>query len=248
MSALVRYAVDGPVASLTLDSPHNRNALSHRLVTELLEGLDRAEADDSVKAMLVRAEGRVFCSGADLTEATDVGMSETAHQMVELQRRILASAKPVVARIQGAVRAGGLGVVAAADIAVTSSDATFALTEVRLGLAPAVISLTVLPRLTSRAASAAFLTGEPFDAAQAVRTGLVTTAVAAADLDQEVERVLAAVCEGHPQGLREAKRLANADILARVERDGRSVADLSGRLFGSEAAQEAMRAFLTRAR
>jgi enoyl-CoA hydratase/carnithine racemase len=248
MSELVHCTVDGAVATLTLDSPPNRNALSRQLVTELLDGIDRAEADDAVRVVVVAAAGSVFCSGADLSEASGGGMVEGARRLVELQRRIVASPKPFVARVQGAVRAGGIGIVAATDVAVCADRATFALTEVRLGLAPAAISLTVLPRLTSRAAARTFLTGEPFDAATAAAMGLVTTTVPADALDEEVGRVVGELGKGAPQGLRESKRLVNAEVLARIDRDGEAMADLSQRLFGSEEAREAMHAFLNRPR
>ena len=114
MSALVHLTTEGPVASITLDSPHNRNALSRQLVTELFEHLRAAEADADVRVVLVRATGTVFCSGADLSEATADGMEEGARRIVELQRLIVTMAKPVVVRVQGAVRAGGIGIVAAA--------------------------------------------------------------------------------------------------------------------------------------
>lgn len=248
MSALVHYEVEGHLATLTLDSQHNRNALSRQLVTELFEALDGAEEDESVKVVLIRAAGRTFCSGADLSEAAGEGMEEGARRIVELQRRIVSSPKPVVARVHGAVRAGGIGIVAAADVALGSTTATFALTEVRLALAPAVISLTVLPRLTSRAAARTFLTGETFDGAAAAAMGLLSAAVSEDELDGEVAAVVADLGKGHPQGLRESKRLANADVLSRIDRDGERVAELSAQLFGSEKAREAMLAFLSRSR
>src|SRR4051794_17389857 len=157
MPDLVHYDTTGGdagagVATLTLDSPHNRNALSRQLVTELFEGLERAAADPAVKVVLIRAEGRVFCSGADLSEASTEGMELGARRIVDLQRLIVSMDKPVVVRAYGAVRAGGIGIVAAADIAIASDDATFALTEVKLGLAAAIISLTVHHRMNPRAA------------------------------------------------------------------------------------------------
>jgi enoyl-CoA hydratase/methylglutaconyl-CoA hydratase len=163
----VRYAVDGAVATLTLDSPHNRNALSRKLVTELFEGLGQAETDDTVRVILLRSADRVFCSGADLSEAATTPMEEGARAIVQLQRRIVASEKPVVVRLDGPVRAGGTGIVASADVVIASEEAHFALTEVKLGVAPAIISLTVLPRLTSRAAALTCLAGEKFGAAEA---------------------------------------------------------------------------------
>ena len=244
MTELVHLDVAEDLATITLDSPHNRNALSRRLVAELFERLDSAERDDAAKVVLLRSADRVFCSGADLSEATGEGMEEGARRIVELQRRIVGSAKPVVVRLDGPVRAGGIGIVAAADIAVAAPGATFALTEVRLGLAAAVISLTVFHRMGSRAGSRAILTGETFDAARAVEWGLLTEV--AEDVDGAVERVLTDLRQGHPQGLRESKRVVNTELLAKLEQRGDAMAELSARLFGSDEAREAMLAFLSK--
>ena len=248
MTELVHYAVADAVATITLDSPHNRNALSAQLVAELFERLERAEEDDAVRVVVLAATGTVFCSGADLSEAASGDVSEGPRTMARLQRAIVAHAKPVVCRLQGAVRAGGIGLVAACDIAVAADAASFALTEVKLGLAPAAISLTVLPRLTSRAAAYTFLTGERFGAAEAVEMGLITRAVAADELAAEVARVAAELATGAPQGLRETKRLLNRDLLASIDARTEEVAELSARLFGSDEAHAAMTAFLSRSR
>jgi enoyl-CoA hydratase/methylglutaconyl-CoA hydratase len=234
------------VAALVLDSQHNRNALSRQLVAELYDGLARAERDDTVSAVLVRAEGRTFCSGADLAEAGEGAMDRAAGVLVELQRRIVTLAKPVVARVHGNVRAGGIGVVAACDVALSADDASYAFTEVRLGLAPAAISLTVLPRLTDRAAGLSFLTGAVFTGRDAEAMGLVTRAVAEDRLDDEVADVCAALAKGTPQGLRETKRLLGRHLVERIDSQGPELAALSARLFGSEEAREAMLAFLNR--
>jgi enoyl-CoA hydratase/methylglutaconyl-CoA hydratase len=244
MTELVHYEAADEVATITLDSPHNRNALSRSLVQGLFDGLDRAERDDAVKVVLLRSGDRVFCSGADLSEATGEGMAEGARRIVELQRRIVASPKPVVVRLDGPVRAGGIGIVAASDIAVAAPGATFALTEVRLGLAAAVISLTVFHRMSSRAGSRAVLTGETFDAARAQEWGLVTEV--AEDVEAAVGAVLGDLRKGHPQGLRESKRVVNAGLLETLDRRGGEMAELSASLFGSDAAREAMLAFLAK--
>jgi methylglutaconyl-CoA hydratase len=152
----------------------------------------------------------------------------------------------VVARVSGPVRAGGIGIVAAADISVAAASSTFALTEVRLGLAAATISLTVLPRLSDRAASYTFLTGDGFDGAEAERIGLVTEAVADDELDAAVGKVVASLLKGVPQGLREAKKLLTAGLLADIDARGNDMAELSAGLFASDAAREAMLAFLNR--
>jgi len=246
MTELVHYGADGPLATVTLDSPHNRNALSRRLVTELGEHLRRAEADPAVRVVLVQASGSVFCSGADLSEASADGMEEGARRIVGLQRLIVAMDKPVVVRVQGAVRAGGIGIVAAGDVAVTAEQATFALTEVKLALAAAIISLTVHHRMLPRAAALTTLGGEVFSGAEAAAYGLVTRAVPADHLDDEVAKVCASLATGAPQGLRESKRILNRDLLARIDADGDDMAALSASLFASDEARAAMSAFLDR--
>ena len=248
MTELVHYGVADGVGTITLDSPHNRNALSRQLTTELFERLDRAAADDDAAVVVIRSADRVFCSGADLSEASEGGMEEGARTMVEMQRRIVTHPKPVVTRLAGPVRAGGLGIVAASDVVICGDDVTFAFTESRLALAPAVISLTVLPRLTGRAAADTFLTGRTFDAAEAAAMGLVTRAVPAGELDAAVADVCDELQKAHPQGLRETKALLAADLVRRIDDEGGPAAALSARLFGSDAAHEAMLAFLSRKR
>lgn len=246
MPELVHLSVQDSVATITLDSQHNRNALSRQLVTELFEGLERARDDDAVTVVLIRAEGKVFCSGADLSEASTVGMEEGARRIVDLQRLILTLDKPVVTRVHGAVRAGGIGIVAASDIAIASADATFALTEVKLGLAAAIISLTVHARMNPRAAALTTLGGEVFGGTEAAAYGLVTSAVAADDLDAEVAGVCASLATGAAQGLRESKRILNRDLVDRIDARGGELAELSARLFASDEARDAMTAFLSR--
>ncbi len=242
---LVHYEVVEGVGTITLDSPKNRNALSTRLVGELFERLDQASDDESV-VVVIRSKDRVFCSGADLSEASTGGMEDGARAMVEMQRKIVVHPKPVVTRLAGPVRAGGLGIVAASDLVLCSDDVTFAFTESRLALAPAVISLTVLPRLTSRAAADAFLSGRTFGADEAATMGLVTRSVPAVDLDDAVARACADLKLAHPQGLRETKALLGRDLLRHLDDNAAEMAALSSRLFGSDAAREAMLAFLSK--
>ncbi len=246
MTELVRLAVADGVATVTLDSPHNKNALSQQLTGELLAHIESAGADDAVRVVVIRSAIDVFCAGADLSEATTVGMAVGAKRMVDVQRAIVACPKPVVARVAGPVRAGGIGIVAAADISVAGTSSTFALTEVRLGLAAATISLTVLPRLTDRAASYSFLTGDGFDGAEAERIGLVSRTVPDDELDDTVDTVVGSLLKGLPQGLRETKKLLTGPLLANIDARGNELAELSASLFGSDAAREAMLAFLNR--
>ena len=243
---LVHLDVADRVATITLDSPHNRNALSRRLVTELFDRLESAEADDAAKVVVIRSSGRVFCSGADLTEATSQGMEQGAKEIVRLQRLIVTMGKPVVVEVGGPVRAGGIGIVAASDIAIAAENATFALTEVKLGLAAAIISLTVHHRMTPRAAALTTLGGEVFSGTDAAAYGLVTKAVPADRVTEEVAALCASLATGAAQGLRESKRILNQDLVERIDARGEEMAALSARLFASDEAKAAMTAFLSR--
>ena len=248
MTELVHLEVVDQVAFITLDSEPNRNALSRQLVTELAAHLAAADADSGAIAIVIRSAHRVFCSGADLSEAAEGSMTEGAKALLAIQRSILAATKPVVVVLGGPVRAGGLGIVGSADVVLAAESVTFALTEARLGLAPAVISASLLTRLTERAASDLFLTARTFDAAEAARIGLVTRVLADDELVAGLAAVLAELKLAHPQGLRETKKLLNADVLDRLDERAEELAELSARLFNSDEAREAMLAFLSRAK
>ncbi|HEY6315471.1 MAG TPA: enoyl-CoA hydratase-related protein, partial [Streptosporangiaceae bacterium] len=137
MTELVRYGADRDVATITLDSPSNRNALSAQLVAELTARLTEAGADPSVRAVVLTHTGRVFCAGADLAAAGSGSIGDTGTAILALLRLIVELPKPVIASISGHVRAGGMGIVGACDLAVAAEGASFAFTEVRIGLAPA---------------------------------------------------------------------------------------------------------------
>ena len=250
MSPLVRYEHDGAVARLTLDSPHNRNALSTALVEQLHDGLTRAAADRGVRLVVLGHTGGTFCAGADLSEAPKPAKSgapsnpvvDRAHELTRLLRRILESRLPVVAAIDGHVRAGGLGLVGACDIAVAGSASTFALTEARIGVAPSIISLTLLPKITARAAGRYFLTGEKFGASEAADMGLIT--VATNDVATTVSELAAAIAQGSPQGLAASKALTTAAVIDDFERCAEKLTQESAELFVSAEAREGMSAFL----
>lgn len=241
---LVDYSAERGIARIALNSPRNRNALSAALMTELEEALTAAAADDGVRAVELTHTGSTFCAGADLAEAREGGMAQGTARLMGLLRQIITLPKPVVASIDGHVRAGGLGLVGACDIALAGPASTFAFSEVRLGLAPAIISLTTLPRLSPRAAARYYLTGEKFGAPAAAAMGLITEAVA--DIDAGTLAVLDALRTASPQGLAETKPLLTADLLARFEADGEALAAQSARLFGSAEAAEGMAAFLAK--
>ncbi|SCD77847.1 enoyl-CoA hydratase family protein [Streptomyces sp. DvalAA-19] len=237
MTLIVRTEERG-VVTLTLDSPANRNALSAELVGEVRDSLAACAADATVRAVVLAHTGSTFCAGADLKAPPDPGA------FVGLMREVVAVPKPVVARVDGHVRAGGMGLLAACDIAVAGSASTFALTESRLGLAPAVISLTLLPRMDRTAAHRYFLTGERFDAAEAARTGLVTEA--AADVDKALVPVLDGVRRASPQGLAASKELVTATVLRSFDQYAEDLIARSAELFASDEAREGMTAFLER--
>jgi enoyl-CoA hydratase len=243
---LIQYSAGRGIARIALDSPRNRNALSAALVGQLISALTDAAADDSVRAVELTHTGSTFCAGADLAEARQGGMKAGAAGVVALLKLIVTLPKPVVGSIDGHVRAGGLGLIGACDIVVAGPKSTFAFSEVKLGLAAAMISLTTLPRMDPRAASRYYLTGETFGAATAARIGLVTEAVD--EIDAGTMAVLDALRAASPQGLRETKPLLTGGLLADFDTRADALAELSARLFGSEEAAEGMAAFLEKRR
>ena len=252
MSALVQYSVEGAAARITLDSPHNRNALSTALVDQLRQALSAAAAEAGVRAVVMGHTGGTFCAGADLSEASGsdafAAAVQRAGELTSVLRSILELPVPVIAAIDGHVRAGGLGLVGACDIVVAGPASTFALTEARVGVAPGIISLTLLPKMTARAAGRFFLTGEKFGPAEAAAIGLVTVAIEnsenSADVASTVARLTAELVRGSPQGLAASKALTTAAILADFDRRADQLAAESARLFLTDEAREGMLAFL----
>jgi enoyl-CoA hydratase len=241
---IVRSVPGDRIVTVTLDSPANRNALSRGLVAELRDALSAAAAADTVHAVLLTHTGTTFCSGAALDEMRDGDPSQGTRDMLALFRHLLTLPIPVVARVDGATRAGGLGLLGACDVVLASASSTFAFTEVRLGLAPAVISLPLRPLLTARAASRYFLTGETFDAATAQEIGLVTAA--GDDVDSLAAAVLDALRRSDRQGLRETRPLVTRDRLRAIDDEGTAMGQLSARLFASPVARSHFSVFLNR--
>jgi enoyl-CoA hydratase len=253
MTTLVTYAVDGAVARLKLDSPHNRNALSTVLVQQLHDGLATAAADPHVRCVVLGHTGGTFCAGADLSEAGQDGRAsgpvdlavDRAREMTDLLRAIVASPMPIIGAVDGHVRAGGLGLVGACDIVVAGPSSTFALTEARIGVAPSIISLTLLPKMSARAAGRYFVTGEKFGAAEAQRIGLITEAADSTEaLTATVANLTADIVKGSPQGLAASKALTTAALLAGFDASAEALTAQSAKLFTSEEAREGMLAFL----
>jgi methylglutaconyl-CoA hydratase len=237
VTELVQSTVSAGVATLTLDSPPNRNALSARLLAELAAGLAAAVADDAVRVVVLSHTGRVFCSGADLKE-TAAGGDLPITSVPAVLEALQASPKPVVARIGGPARAGGIGLLAACDLAVAARSATFAFTEVRLGVVPAVISVPVLPLLAPRAARELFLTGEVFGADRALAAGLLTAVVDDEALDAEVARYAGMLALGGPGALAATKAL-----LRTPPTDYAAMAELSARHFTGAEGREGVAAY-----
>ena len=242
MSGLVRAQTAGPVATITLDSPGNRNALSSVLLTELHAAFSVALADPAVRVVVLTGTGPVFCSGADLKEARQHPAAGPARypQLLEL---IWTAAKPVVCRVNGSARAGGIGLIAACDIAVATEPATFAFTEVRIGVAPAIIAVTCLRRMLPRAASEYFLTGETFGAARAAQIGLLTSVVAEADLDAETDRYVGLLRRGAPGALAATKEILRVVPWLSLSEGLTAMGVLSADRFESAEAREGMAAF-----
>lgn len=244
MTAKVATDLTDGVLTITLADEANRNALSTQLVSELITEIDRAADDDEVRVVVVTNEGRVFCAGADLSERTGGDPAPTAADPAAVFGRILRSPKPFIGRIAGHAIAGGMGLVAAMDISVAVDDAKFGFTEVRVGVAPAIISVICLPKMRRADAAAAFLRGNRFPATEAARLGLINEAVPADELDNRVDEIVTDVLAGGPNALGATKRLLTAvpgmgfdDALAWA-------AELSAGLFASPEAAEGMSAYL----
>lgn len=243
MTSLVHKDLAGGVATITLDSPPNRNALSVRLLSDLADCLNWALADPDARVIVLTATGNVFCSGADIKEQRQPGAPVTA-SFPEIMSLIWESPKPVICRLNGTARAGGLGLVAACDFAIAPLTASFAFTEVRLGVAPAMIAVPVLRRLDPRAASEYFLTGEIFDATRAVDIGLLSRAVPAEDLDATVAHYAEMLMKGGPEALAITKRLVREVPALSFQEGLRRMTDLSAERFTSEEGQEGIAAYM----
>ncbi|MEU1719402.1 enoyl-CoA hydratase-related protein [Actinomadura sp. ATCC 39365] len=244
MTSLVHRELAEGVATVTLDSPANRNALSRRLLAELAEHLRWALAEPGARVIVLTGTGPVFCSGADLKEQRGDADAPVTASFPEIMTLLWESPKPVICRLNGTARAGGLGLVAACDFAIAPDTASFAFTEVRLGVVPAMISVPVLRRLDPRAAAEYFLTGEVFDAATAARIGLLTRAVPQDELDATVHHYAGMLARGGPEALAITKRLVREVPAVSFEEGLRRMSELSAERFTSAEGQEGIAAFM----
>lgn len=245
--SVVETSFERGVLTVTLADEANRNALGNALVTELVETLDKADADPAVRVVVLTNSGRVFCAGANLAERSAPGEVHAAvRSPAQLFGRFARSPKPYVGRIAGHCVAGGMGLAAAMDISIAQDDAKFGFTEVRIGVAPAVISVVCLPKMRPADARAAFLRGNRFEAAEAARLGIINAAVPADRLDDEVQAVVDDLLAGGPNALAASKQLLANVPYMQVDEAFAWTGKLSADLFRSEEAAEGMGAYLNK--
>ena len=246
----VTYRVEAGVATITLASPETRNVLTAESMRLLSDHLRDAAQDHDVRVVVLTGEGTTFCAGADLASAAAADSTSFASSgpaaLVAVLEAMLDHPKPIVARVQGHVAAGGNGLVAAADISVAAESARFAFSEVRVGVAPAVISVVVLARMHPRDARELFLTGERVSATRVREAGMLTAVVEDNALDAMVAAYVAQLLQGGPKALASTKQLlATVPTMQRSEAFS-AMASLSASLFASDEAREGMTAFLAR--
>lgn len=240
---LVRVRHHGPVAEVTMDSPHNRNALSRALVEQLHAALALVTVDERTRVVVLTATGTLFCSGADLKEQR-TGAAPSAVGLPDILTLIYEGPAPVVARVNGAARAGGMGLIAACDLTVGLAGATFMFSEVRIGVAPAVIAVACLRRMDRRAARELFLTGENFDGLRARDVGLLDRAVHDDELDLTVDTLAGQLSKGAPQALAITEQLLRDLPGPDLQEDFRRMAAVSAERFAADEAREGIAARL----
>ncbi len=241
------------IAVLTLNRPEVHNAFDQKLISELTAALRRLDRDPSVRAVVLAGAGKGFCAGADLHWMREMAGYSRAQNLADANAlaRMLATlnrmSKPTIARVHGAAYGGGVGLVACCDIALGTPEATFALSEARLGLIPATISPYVVEAIGARAARRYFLTGERFGADEAYRLGLLHELVPLPELDARINDILGALLITGPAAQAECKDLIRAVASRRI--DARLIADTARRIArvrASPEAKEGVDAFLNK--
>jgi methylglutaconyl-CoA hydratase len=243
----VGFEVTGTVATLTMDQPETRNALTPELLGGLRDGLARAEGDPAVRVIVIAQRGPVWCAGADLRNNPGSGAGPARSVGVDglpgVLTAIAASSLPVIAVLRGHALGGGVGLAAVCDVSIATHSVLLGFTEVRLGVIPAVVSVVCLPKLKRGDALELFLTGARISAARAAAVGLITTAVDAGRLDATVARYVDLLVRGGPRALAAAKALVY-DRTQRAPDDAyAAMSALSTRLFASDEAVEGRAAF-----
>jgi len=237
---LVHLDIEHGRATITLDFPEKRNALSARVRHQLMSRLATALADVSVRVVVLTHTGRVFCSGLDLSESgPDQGPGNGLSDLATIIETLWTTPVPVIARLAGPARAGGIGLMAACDLRIASAEATFAFPEVRIGVIPAVIAVPILERADPGAVGELMLTGEVLSADRAAQIGLVSRQVPAASLDGAVDEQVAHLLLAAPGALGVMKSRLNRDISPDLAEAVRT----SAALFGSAEGAEGVAAF-----
>ena len=231
------YEVKNGAAWITLNRPQNRNALSAVLVSELYDHLLAANEDPAARSIVITGTDPAFCAGADLKSPP--GASVEGRGLTSRYDLL----KPVIAAVNGAAFAGGLGLVGASDIVVTAEEVQFSFSEVRIGVIPAVISVVCIPKLGTHHAMRLFVTGKRFTGSEAVEMGFAHRAVPRADLETAVDEELDMINRGGPNAVVECKRLVRRVPQLTIEEGFRETAEWSGRMFRSDEAAEGMAAF-----
>ncbi len=238
---VVRLEVSAMFANLILDSPATKNAISPRTVAEFLMGLEAVAADPTIRAVIVSHTGSSFCAGADMSDVTPDSAREHSRAYAGMLRAVMALSKPVIAKVDGHARGAGVGLLAACDFAVAGPNSSFALGEVRLGLAAHLVSLVVFPKISVRASERYFLTGDRFDAAAAESIGLVT--VASDDVHAATAELCASLAFASPQALSETKQLLSRAIVTEFDRSVDELINQAIRCGQSDDASEGIAAF-----
>ena len=253
MSEHILIQREGPAVRVVLNRPEKRNAFNGQTIDELMAAFTALSEDEETRVIILAAEGKTFCAGADLSWMRELAMSgqsnndEGARRMAGLFGLIDECRKPVIARVHGATIGGGTGIVAACDIPVASAGAKFGFSEVRLGLAPAVISPYVVARIGTMAARELFVTGERFGADRACSIGLVNYVEEDdAALDARIEQLVGAILQGAPQASVACKDLARTVHTMTLPDAFEKTSALIAQLRSSEEGQEGMMAFLSR--
>lgn len=245
-ATVTRYEIRGRAAWITLASPQTRNALSSAMVSELNQHLDAAIADDGVRCIVLTGEGPSFCAGADLKNRGGDAVAPGAgvqNPFVALLKRIWDAPKPIIAAVNGHAFGGGVGLVAACDIAIAAESVAFSFSEVRIGVIPAMISVVVLPKLGMHQTMRLFLTGERFDAAMALEYGLLHRVAPADGLAAAVQADVDQIALGGPIAVGEAKKLVRTVARLPMDEAFAYAEERIGALFASAEAAEGMSAF-----
>jgi len=253
MESATLLAVDAGVATITLNRPDNKNALSQELVASLASNIEAALTDEAVRVLVLTNVGNTFCAGADLkaakpgqNAATDNDDGSKPKSFVDIFEMIISSPKPVVGKIAGHITGGGVGLAAVCDISVMDADSMCGFTEVRIGVAPAIISVVCLPKMRQADALELFLTGDRISGQRAAEVGIVNHAVAQSELDEQVDDLVRRVARGGPAALAASKQLvATVPGMSRADAFAWT-AELSGSLFRGEEAIEGIAAFRER--